>query len=140
MPEYYHHEIIRDEKGKFLGAATIAMSPSSSGGFVHYGVAFCSPLDNFSRRKGRSIAKHRMLTAELNAANCQMSQMTNMVMDPIEPSRSTFEGEDEDFASAARTWRESLYSQFTHCMAELVHIKNTPHWFRHAFFMKANAS
>lgn len=151
MKEYFHHEIFRDNQGKFAGAATIAITVSLPENTVRYGVAFCAPTDNFSKRKGRTIAATRMrdlgslqrmmlrhkespkTEAELRAICPHLSQVAPLLMKTVEPTRENSSHLSEtEFISESKQWRESLYSQFAHCMNEIAQVKNTPHWFRQA--------
>ncbi len=60
MPEYLHFRVFRSRKLQPKGGVTIFYSPAPTKAYI--GLAVCSQLDNFSKRRGRDIARGRILT------------------------------------------------------------------------------
>jgi hypothetical protein len=64
--EQFFHFRLRDEHGNVLprGGATVLYLPFENMAYV--GISICSPFDNFSKSRGRKIARERALYAQNN--------------------------------------------------------------------------
>lgn len=48
------------------GYVTVAFNYDTDNGQIHYALSFCSPLDQFSRKRGYTIAEGRLVTYRSN--------------------------------------------------------------------------
>lgn len=77
-----------EKSSDFPADITVMVRPACEHGFVgedafSAGIAFCNPEDQFSKRRGRGIAYHRMLVNGLPGVNGTAQHIINTIMEKM---------------------------------------------------------
>lgn len=123
------NSVLKTVPGPVKHAATVAMKVA--GNRIIYGVSFCSEADNFSRKKGRKIAQHRLESDQMSifTSDCHLTQFVDRIMPETEPDPADYE-DTKVWQQAMNAFRDAMYSQFTAVFVHASQLYNAPHWFR----------